>query len=234
MGTGFRTTRWTLIDLLQSGEHADSQTLDALSRQYWPAVRDALLGMGFSDAEAADHAQAFFQTVVLERRLFEQADPAKGRLRSLIRGALRNFVTDIRRCNGREARYAPSAPNAAPPQSLPPALADDTFDQAWAVAVLNEAIQRCRDSFIGRGRAAHWHAFDRCTLQPAATGNVCPPLRDVAEELGFGSAAQVAATNQSVRRRLQVLLREVVSETVMHDDEGEQEYRELLAIFAGG
>ena len=57
-----------------------------------------------SPADAEDLTQRFFETVILSGRLLVRADPHKGRFRSYLKQAIRNFLTDQRRHDARAVK----------------------------------------------------------------------------------------------------------------------------------
>ncbi|MFO0836102.1 MAG: hypothetical protein U0638_14110 [Phycisphaerales bacterium] len=166
--------------------------------------------------EASELTQAFFSEVIVGRRLFERADSNRGRLRSLIRTAVRRFHTDQWRSNHSKANVLTiSALQLDREESL---LADpqpdDAFDRRWALSLFEEAMHRCERHFSQGGKRGHWLLFETRILGPAIHGTIPPSCAEAAELCGFASAADAAAAMQTVKRRLDLTFREVVAETL--------------------
>jgi len=234
--TGFRTTNWTLIDAVRAEGPIADDARQRLAERYWPPVHAYLRSRGLGESDAADVAQSFFSEVILGRRLFEVADASRGRLRSLILAALKNHLIDRRRrddaTTARRNGTVSLEDRTVGVGGVPAAAVDPEriFDLEWAQSVLGEALDRCRRHLVAHQRERHWRAFERCVLQPAITGNRAPATRELAAELGFDSAAQLVASNQTVRLRVRMHLQEVAGETTDDPQEQREEYRHLVAL----
>jgi DNA-directed RNA polymerase specialized sigma24 family protein len=232
----FEPTRWTWMDALSSADgSARQQALERLVRRYWPAVYAALRAHGASRDEASEITQGFFSDVVLTRNLFQQADHKRGRLRAMILTALRNYQIDRHRSNGRRinATFATTEQIDHEDARLNQSgdeTTEDAFDRRWALGVLHEAVERCRRHFDVPGQSSKWRAFERRVLDPSAGTVEPPPLAQIAAELGFTSPIHAGAAVQQVRKRMVLLMREIVAETVGTAEEIETEYQHLLAL----
>src|SRR4051812_39345925 len=94
MGNGqrFGTTQWGLVAAAAAPGEAQSRwALSLLCEQYWFPVYAYVRRQGYDANEAEDLTQAFF-AVVLEKKTFSRADPQRGRLRTYLLGAVRNFL----------------------------------------------------------------------------------------------------------------------------------------------
>lgn len=224
MSRQFETTRWSLIEVLRSGDPDDAQTaLGELARIYWQPVHGYLVTRGASASLADDVTQEFFDKAVLGRGLFERADRSRGRLRSMIRVAVERVLADEAR-----RRREPAVPASVLEQSSS-REAIDLFDREWAMASLREAIRRCKEHFVRRGKETHWELFERTQLRPRISGNAAPTLAAVAAELNIASPARAAAQTQVVRKRLRTLLSEVVANTVLNVSEVDDEVDRIMA-----
>lgn len=96
----FPATRWSLIDALAQDDASQrEQAMHVLAASYWPAIYAYLRRSGKGREQAVELTQAFFVDVVLERRLFQQADSKRGPLRALLLISLKRFLIDMhRRC----------------------------------------------------------------------------------------------------------------------------------------
>ena len=64
-----------------------------LCNDYWRAIFSYLRRLGFSEADGQDLTQGFF-VHLLERRTVRRADPHRGKFRSFLLGALKNYVAN--------------------------------------------------------------------------------------------------------------------------------------------
>jgi RNA polymerase sigma-70 factor (ECF subfamily) len=235
---GFVTTRWTLLGRLREGdEGARRQAMEEIVLAYWPAVYAAVRRTGRGRDEAAEVTQAFFADVMIERGLLLHADTARGRLRTLILTALRNYMTDQHRRGplGREARTIQLGDLVREEESLvaaPDESPDDAFDRRWALALVERALARCEAHYRETGKLRNWDAFVARVLDPARCGRPPVPLAALASRLGFGGAPDVAAAVQTVKRLVTTALRALVAESVEDADAGENEYRRVEELLS--
>jgi RNA polymerase sigma-70 factor (ECF subfamily) len=216
MNAEFQTTHWLVLRQLKGAcPQRRCEALEHLCRTYWPAVY-AYLRRSHPPDLAEDLTQAFFADVVLGRALFETADPARGRLRSLIRRALRNFEIDaarraqIRRtCSLDHSRLAREEASFIADGKV--AEPDAAFNRRWAALILEEAVRRCEARFVSSGNVAAWRLFEVRVLRPALGHAVSSSLEEDASRVGYVGSASAAI--QYVKRRLRLTLREVIAET---------------------
>jgi RNA polymerase sigma-70 factor (ECF subfamily) len=234
----FRTTKWTQIRALGKGDAEQrDEAMAALISRYWPAVYAHLRSRGQGSEAAAELTQAFFAEVVLDRGLFEKAEPHRGRLRSLLLTALKRFQIDKHRrgtARGSDITIPMDALQLEDAKLGPtPPGADHVFERRWAMGLFEEALKRSEGHFRDSGREKHWELFEVRILRPAITRNEPKALAELAEPMGFASPALAAAAVQVVKRRVTALLREVVAETL--DDQADveaelAEVREYLMV----
>jgi RNA polymerase sigma-70 factor (ECF subfamily) len=233
----FGTTSWTLVGALRDeNDQQQEAARDLVITLYWPPVYASLRRMGHNRERAAELTQAFFVEVVIGRGLLDQADAARGRLRSLLLTALKRFAIDQhRRQCARPDGDGLSLENLEREEGFlarePARDADEVFERRWAVAVLEEALVRCERSCREAGLEKHWAAFEAFIVQPSIGAVEPPSLSRLADELGFASATHVASAMKVVRKRMKLLLREVVAETADDDPADQQaEYDRIIAM----
>lgn len=233
----FNTTRWTLVgDLASPDPDAQRLAFEAVVRNYWPAVYGTLRRRGFGREQAQELTQDFFTEVVLGRRLLIRADPGRGRLRSLLLAALNNYLVDQARRDAargggrtvelgdleREEEFLAAAPHDA----------DAFFDRRFALAAAEEALRRCEAHYTANGKAKNWSAYFAHVLAPYRGGTTPVPLTAIAAEHGFRSPADAGAAIQTVRKRLDALLREVAAELTDDAATAEEEYQHLRCLIS--
>jgi RNA polymerase sigma-70 factor (ECF subfamily) len=180
--------------------------------------------------DAEDLAQRFFETVVLSGRLFERADPHKGKFRSYLKQAIRNFLVDERR---RLAR----SPN---PEIRPDGLADgwDTIAtetspgpdeellRAWAQSLVAIAVTRLETACAEQNQAQHFQLFARRYLQDP---DHPPSWREVGNV--FGLDEKIARSRaETAARRFRALLRELIASDIGSEADVDNELHAVIAV----
>ena len=232
----FPVTQWTLVDALQDETHPQHrEAMATLLGRYWPPIYAYLRRTGKLQEEATELTQAFFADVVLQRGLFEHAQPHRGRLRALLLSSLKRFLRDrVRRGSARRAGMTISLEQLEREDAIaaddPSGDVQEAFERRWAMLVLEEALRRCGQHFRSTGRQRHWAAFEAYVLRPSITMSRPMPLATVAREAGFESAEAVAGALRTVRKRAMTLLREVVAETATDREDREAEYRLVVSL----
>ena len=211
-GGAFASTRWTLLlGLAEADETTRRRCMEELATSYWPPIYAWFRRRGHPRHDALERTQAFFETAILERRLFDRADPEKGRLRSLILTALRRFDIDAHRHRNarggslnvsldaidREEALLLDQNGAADP--------DAHFTSRWDLAVVEDALREAEAHFTSRDKSGHWRAFELHVLLPAC-GKPAAPLQEIAKTCGFDSPAAAAAAVQVVKKRLKTIV----------------------------
>src|SRR5271168_2267937 len=91
-GAGFSTTRWSVV--LQAGQDqcpGSAQALELLCRAYWPPLYAYARREGLTPQDAQDATQEFIGNL-LRRNDLATVSPEKGRFRSFLLAALKNFL----------------------------------------------------------------------------------------------------------------------------------------------
>jgi RNA polymerase sigma-70 factor (ECF subfamily) len=234
--SGFYTTRWSLIRA--SGKSlADRQdALEWLCRSYWqPLFRHARLrGLGHEDA--LDAVQGFLAKL-LGGEPFGAVSEERGRFRSWILGALNHYLADQRDQASAQKRGGGQLP--LPLEELarqdagwePASRAltpDREFDRHWALAVMEQAMQKLVEEYEKRGAAEQYRL-----LTPFLAGRPDPQAyAAVAEQCG-STANSVAAAVKRLRDRFRDRVRTAVRETVGSEEELEDEMSLLFAALRG-
>ena len=230
----FVTTHWSLV-VAASGPLTEERraALDALCRAYWYPLYAFVRRNGQDPEDAKDLTQSFMAHI-LERGLFGVADRERGRFRTFLLAALKNFLLDqnrrraaLKRGGGLiiepwlgeadEDRYQLEPVDAASPDVL--------YDRGWAKALLQQALRRLRAEYSSSKHAA---GFDLLKDYVWGERNGCS-CAEVGHELGIGEEAAKKAI-QRLRQRFGQLLRELVAETVNTPADLEEELRYLSRL----
>jgi hypothetical protein len=174
----------------------------------------------------------------LEHRAIERADQTRGRFRSYLLAAARNFLESARlhdlalRRGARaphesiEAIHAERYPllNAHDQDSSP----DVVFERHWALNLTERALERVRAEYASRGQE---RTFDE--IRPFLTSDAPDwSPSDGDRRKNAGDAAQRTALHRA-RRRFGEALRAEIRDTVNESDEVDEELRFLLRVLAG-
>jgi RNA polymerase sigma factor (sigma-70 family) len=236
----FRTTRWSVVLAAGAGdERAAGRALEELCRMYWWPIYAFVRRHGHDADRAADLTQAYFLSL-LERRDLERMDPERGRFRSFLLAALRNFLAKQRVREHTQKRGGGERPLSldidledAEPRFVREPASDSSperdFERRWAITLLERVLRRLREE------AAAADASERFELlAPHLTGHGdAVPYREIGERLGLSESAVKVAVHR-LRKRYGELLRAEVAETVAREDEVDDEIRSLLAAVASG
>ncbi|MBX7165522.1 MAG: RNA polymerase subunit sigma-24 [Pirellulales bacterium] len=230
----FVTTDWSLVSDARQGGAGHSDSLALLCQQYWfPLYADLRRG-GYSTHDAEDLVQSFLAWIVAAD-LLRRADRERGRFRTFLRVALRQFCAREHRRTRAKKRHPSSALLSLDPLEAEAryeqALVcnwtpDRQFDHGWAMTLLQVTLQRLHAEYARAGNQA------RCeSLLPFLTDDRRPDRDQCRARLGLTEAAFSMALGR-LRRRYGKLLREEVARTVAHPDQIEDELEQILLAVA--
>lgn len=218
---------------------ADPMALEELLGLYWGPIYAYIRRSGCTREEAADLAQEFVTQRIVAGALLDRADPVRGRFRTFVKTALKNFLIDQdrrRRAQRRSPAAGASIVRGLSLDAVEPREEDDpgrAFDRQWAATVLSNALARVQDACEKDGQAAHWTAFERTVVRPALGRTEAPSLAELAAEAGEASPERISAMIQTVRRKFKRTLRAMIEETVADPAQAEDEVsvlREFLSM----
>jgi DNA-directed RNA polymerase specialized sigma24 family protein len=224
----FSATRWTLVAQARGNDTAAKTALSQLCEAYYAPVVTFLTCEGRSADVARELAHDFFAAVLAGRPL-ATADPARGRFRSYLLGAVKHFAAD-RRERARAARRGggvshdeldPEIPGADPPADH-----ERAFDRQWALTVIARALETTRQELEEAGKARQFHI-----LKPTIAGGNFAPA-DAAQQLGLSDGALKVAVHR-LRQRFREAVKDEIAHTVPAESEIDDELRHLLAVLTG-
>jgi RNA polymerase sigma-70 factor (ECF subfamily) len=223
----FPVTAWSRIVTVAGQGPAAREALEEVCRRYWHPARKFLRSLGCGEQDAEDLTQAFFARWARPEN-FGRLDPEQGRLRSYLKqGLRREFINHWQksrtlRRDGTTISLDEMA-GAEPGETGP----DWVYDVAWAEAVMAAVVQRLREEYAERGRAAVFAAL----LPALPGGGELKPYAEIAVSVGM-TEPQIKLEVHRVRRRFAERLREEVSGTLMDVADLEDELRHLLRVMA--
>jgi RNA polymerase sigma-70 factor (ECF subfamily) len=230
----FPTTQWPVV--LHVGAESESKVraaLETLCRQYWYPLYAFVRRNGRPHHEAEDCTQEFLARLLANAGM-AHARPERGRFRTFLLTALRNFLTNewhraqAEKRGGGQTVISLDLEKAEERFTHEPADTDLTpeqaYDRSWALGLIDATIAELRAEYQKGGRGAQFAA-----LVPLVWGNpTTESLAEPAARLGMNTHAFTVALHR-LRRRLGERLRAVVAETVADPREVDGELRHLIA-----
>lgn len=210
------------------------EALAQFCRAYWFPLYTYARRMNLGVADAEDLTQAFFERL-LSRDVLGQARRERGRLRSFLLHAFRNFASEEWRRRGAQKRGGGKpvveidALSAEERFALEPhdhVTPEVEYERAWARELLRQAVHKLERNYEAAGNGAVFRAL-RDQLTDGAPDQ---SYSGIAASLGMSeSAARFAAFK--LRQRYRAALREIVAETVAGEDEVEDELSHFRSLF---
>lgn len=228
-------TNWALIYDATHGDVAPSnQALELLVRRYWPAVYAYVRKSGRDVHEASDLTQGFVCDVILGRALFSHADPQRGRFRSLLMTALKNYLYERHRHDTRDKRSGDAKPlrldnaEVAARETAWTSSPEHAFCAQWNATIIRDVLERVRESCMKAGLEAHWHVFEARVVRPMLFNERRASYSKLVERLELADAGQAANMMITVKRRFVHALVSEVAATVSDPMQVEDELRALV------
>lgn len=232
MADEFVTTRWSLVLAAADAPERAREAMEWLCEVYWRPLYSYVRRRGHGPDDARDLVQGFF-TEVLENSPLERADPAVGRFRAYLLGALKHYLAHQRERESARKRQAEQARHHVTLEDaealygleadagLDPAAA---FDRRWALDVFGRALAALAAEYERQGKGP---VFAR--LRGYLSGDDESSYRAAAADLGLTEGATKVAVHR-MRARLGHCLRGEVSQTVARPDDIDDELKYLLRV----
>lgn len=230
----FSTTHWSVVLATRDTEPDRArEALEDLCATYWYPIYACVRHFGKDHAQAEDITQGFFERL-LSRQTFQQVEPARGRLRSFLQVALKQYLQRIYGHEHRQKRAGDrvhvsldglSARERYRVEPIEPWTPEQLYERRWATALLERALQRLRTE---TSRSGQERLFDE--LKGAIHGDKAGrPYAAIGQLLGMSSGA-VAVAVCRLRRRFVELCLEEVAHTVADPGDVEDELKHLLQV----
>jgi len=222
-----------VLRLRSTSEPRRQRAFEELCRAYWKPLYVFARRCGHDQHDAEDFTQGFFARLLCRQDLGSLA-PEQGRLRVFFKTAFRNFITDEVRRETRQKRgggtEAFSLDLKSTERQFQKVLTDavtpeDEFDRQWARTILRRTLGALREKFRARGRSETWRELE-VFLGP---DDAAPAYAAVAAKLGQTENAIAAAVGR-MRDEFRTLLRQEVADTLVDDEDIDEELRYLLRL----
>ena len=231
LGVAFPTSRWSLVLCAQKDGAEAGRAMNEICRRYWYPVYAYLRCRGFSRPDAQDITQGFFLKLVTGG-FIQNADPARGRLRSYLLGALGRHLADHLRhenaekrggraivlpleCQNSEERYERELIEHRDPETI--------YLAAWARELIERVREKLREHYERTRRSELFDALHPCLGMDEDTA----PYLDLARQFNASETAMRLQVFR-MRRRFGKMLREEVAQTVESPAELDEELNLLV------
>jgi RNA polymerase sigma factor (sigma-70 family) len=228
----FQTTQWSVV--MAAGKISSPNAtvaLEQLCSTYWFPLYAFVRRRGFEAQQAADLTQGFFADL-LSRQDLRTIDPQKGRFRSFLLSAIKNFVANqidyqTARKRGGDVQTLPMDFDQADQRlRLEPyheRTPESVFLRQWALTLIEQARQAVRREYIESDKESLFE-----TLQVFLSGETADlSYREVAQKLDKSEGAIKVAVHR-LRQQFHKQIREQISRTVETEAEIDSEIQDLF------
>lgn len=219
------------------GDSPDAKSaLSDLCAAYYAPVFQFFYREGRTEDQARELTQEFFARL-LARGGVESADPARGRFRSFLLGAVKHFLADLRDRELAAKRGGGATPISIhtdtdtesglplPDTSRP--SPDLLFDRQWALTLLDRALNQLAAEHAEAGSTNQFEI-----LKPWLTGDTEDlSQREVAEKLSMNEGAVKVAVHR-LRKRFRELVKAEIASTTDDRAQVQDELRYLIEVMA--
>ncbi len=233
----FTTTHWSVVlTAIEERSPQAAAALEKLCRTYWYPLYAYVRRKGYDAHDSQDLTQEFFARL-LARNYLSVADRNRGKFRSFLLGSLEHFLArewtkaHAQKRGGGQSLFSLDEDDAENRYRMESALEltpDKIFDRRWATTLLEQAMTRLRENYVGDDKA---NLFAR--LEVYLTGNA--PENSYAEigaSLNMSDGALKVAVHR-LRQRFGELVRAEIAQTVAAPDEIDEELHYLFAVLRG-
>jgi RNA polymerase sigma-70 factor (ECF subfamily) len=232
----FPQTRWSVVLAARHKSQTEAAAaLEFICRAYWYPLYAYVRRCGHSPHDAQDLTQEFFARL-LENRWLDNANREKGKLRTFLIVALKNFMAnEWRKANAQkrggnrnfvpldtafaESRYAADSAIGLQPDAI--------FEQQWALTLLELTMQRLREEFVTAGKSGEFDEMKSCLM--AERGGI--DYACIAARLGMNEGAARVAVHR-LRKRFREIYREEIAQTLDENADLDGELRHLAQALA--
>jgi DNA-directed RNA polymerase specialized sigma24 family protein len=236
--SSFVTTRWTQV-LSARGPSCEARAaLGDLCAAYWVPIFRFVCRSGYNEDEARDHTQAFVAQF-LARNGVDAVEPAKGRFRSYLLGAVKHFLSDqkdraaaVKRGGGQIHLHIDEHTETSTTVEIPDPsgqVSDTFFDRQWALHIIDRALKQLAQESVSDGKAEYFDAFKPWLVAEASLSLQA----DVGQKLGLSEGATKVAIHR-FRKRFRALVKSEIAQTVSSPDQTQEELRYLIEVLSQG
>ena len=236
-GASFATTRWSVVAACSDENTSTSvqeMAVAELCRDYWPPLYSFVRRRGSSPADAQDLVQGFFSHF-LRKRIYAQTNSARGKFRTFLLAALKNYLIDSwekdragKRGGGGELVLLDDELQRVEQSYISEGAnldKEQLYEKRWAIALVSRALENLAVEF----RAGKKEEIFRELRPLVVGGSGVPPQEEIAARLQM-PLDTLRSHLSRLRARYRALLREEVTRTIGFADDVEEELRQLKRI----
>ncbi len=236
-GAGFSTTIWSVV--LQAGQDqnpANAQALEALCRTYWPPLYAYARRRGPGSSTKTPGRRREFIGNLLRRNDLATVSPEKGRFRTFLLVAFKNFLVSRWRMERALKRGGASefvvleigeAEKLCQPELVDELSPEKAFDRRWAMTVMACALERLRAEHQSPEQSRLFAA-----LQPVLAGSGrIEQQAALAGQLDVTPGALATAATR-LRHRYRALIEDEVRRTLVNPADLAAELSVLREVWA--
>lgn len=212
----FPSTHWSRVVAAGGpGGPKARESLTALCSAYWYPLYAYIRRRGYPVEQAQDLTQDFFARI-LEKGLFAEADPGRGRFRSFLRTVCAHYLSNhrarertVKRGGGQPALSidARDAEGRYSREVAHEMTADRIFERSWALTLLDRVFSQLHHEYEDAGRSETFQV-----LQVFLTdGPRAVSYASIADQLGMTEGAARVAVHRLRRRYGDILRREIAA-----------------------
>lgn len=229
----FVTTQWTQVLAARGRTPEARQALSDLCAAYYGPVVTFLRCSGHDDDRARELAHEFFARV-LEHGGLERLERGRARFRSYLLGAVKHFVSNVRKRQSAakrgglhsEVSFDPGT-DTSPGIQIPDLRGrtpEQEFDRQWALTTLARSLQQLTSEERAAGREQEFEV-----LKPWLTGETQGhSQKDAAARLSMSEGAVKVAIHR-LRKRFRKRVKTEIGQTVSDPAQVDEELRSLIA-----
>lgn len=227
----FASTEWSVILGARRDATDRPAALQRLCSAYWLPIYGYLRRRNHSPADAEDLTQSFF-AYLLESEFLERPDPAKGRFRGYLVGALRFFLSQHFEHVGAQKRGGGvqfvdwstlDAEREFAASDQPELDPSEAYEKTWALTLLSRALRLLETEQIAAGKARQF-----TLLQPFLSTTPTRGDYETAALLLATTRTNVAVWVHRLNHRYSELVKLEVAATVRSPDDIPAEMQHLL------
>jgi DNA-directed RNA polymerase specialized sigma24 family protein len=223
----FPTTRWSKIRAAGESVAEGDEAFASLCNDYWSPIFAYVRRLDFSEADAQDLTQGFF-VHLLEHGTVRRADQHRGKFRSFLLGALKNYLSNEAARAGRQKRggkheiVSIDDPSQTIPEPSVEAEAVRSFEESWANEVVCRSLTRLREKFRAENRIELFSLLEGFLGEATVTEEAAHALR-----LSIG-ALRTAVSR--LRKQFGEQIRFEIARTVSAPHLVEEEFQYLRSV----
>lgn len=218
----FPTTRWTLVErAADQDESTKREALQELLDIYLPAIRNHLVfRKRFLPDDIDDLIQGFVTDQMIERNLLAKVNQKKGKFRSYLLTALRNFIINhVRHQSRRNPQNEPLVNLDSVAEPACDARQEQTLEMEWDRTILHQTLVEMKDECRAKGKDLVWHVFECRLLKPLLSGEKAPDYATIVRRFNLKSSSQAANLLVSAKRTFARVLQTTTKQYVRDSPE---------------